>query len=82
MVLVVTEDRSTQECDLGAGYMVGGKSDAMDWAFFFSLYERYHSSWKHQCFKLMLTKLGGPAQSPTDTPSHLHMDSLQSIMIG
>ena len=80
--LVVTEDRATQKCDLSAGYVVGGKGDAMDGAFFFSLYERYHSSRKHQCFQLMLTKLGGPAQSPTDTPSRMHMNSLQAITIG
>ena len=30
MLLAVTEDRATQECDLSAGYGVSGKSDAMD----------------------------------------------------
>lgn len=30
MLLAVTEDRATQECDLSAVYGVSGKSDAMD----------------------------------------------------
>ena len=52
--LAVTEDRATQECDLSAGYGVGGKSDTMDGvALLFSLlYACYHSSRKPQCVKL------------------------------
>jgi hypothetical protein len=92
--LTVTEDRATQECDLSAGYGVGGKSDAMDGvALLFSLlYVCYHSSRKPQCVKLMPNEVGRsraepdapkvPYASISDTPFRLRIDSLQSITIG
>ena len=54
MLLAVTEDRATQECDLSAVYGVSGKSDAMDVValLFCFLYTYYHSSRKPQCVKL------------------------------
>ena len=52
MLLAVTEDRATQECDLSAVYGVSGKSDAMDMVALLFLYTYYHSSRKPQCVKL------------------------------
>ena len=66
MLLAVTEDRATLRSDLSAGYVVGRKSDAMDGAFFFSLYERYHSSWKPQCVKLMPNEVGRSRAKPDE----------------
>ena len=55
MLLAVTEDRATQECDLSAVYGVSGKSDAMDVVallFCFFVHILHHSSRKPQCVKL------------------------------
>ena len=86
MLLAVTEDRATQECDLSAVYGVSEKSDAMDVvALLFCTH--------------ITTLPGNPnalnsgfGQSPmsrrllthqiSDTPFRLRIDSLQSITRG
>ena len=88
MLLAVTEDRATQECDLSAVYGVSGKSDAMDVValLFCFLYTYYHSSRKPQCVKLRVRAEPDEPKLLThqisDTPFRLRIDSLQSITRG